>query len=345
MFKKGMNKLQKAYEKGFTVYPRVSNDYIIEPLTLFYPHPPLNSFDKYSKPLNEEYYDVKWQSLPLLLENLSISTPATIIRNLSTIEKFYNRDLSIKKDMELNDKLKKFEIFVNRAVKEKVIKDKDSVKNLLPDDVVAKKYMTIKAFRIKTNINNLNLKRSKRKDSIKNFKGLDISDKELDINLLQDEIDLTHRAMLIADKNTRFDLNLLELESILSETKEDKSKHTNMDYIKLSEYEEEFEEWKLKIRNRYKSKKIDNFYIKKDEDKVILIGKNQYKGVKLIDDGLNIIGLGDNITSKANAIIEVALAKGWNINNIEITGSVEFKKAVKVALLNRKLEVSNEPKR
>lgn len=356
MFKNGMRRLQKAYEKGFTVYPRVSYDYIKQPLILFYPHPPLSKFDNYSKPLKEKKYKVKYQTLPLLLENLRISTPATILRNLNYIQRYYNQDLTIKKENKivLGKKLERFDDFLNQSIKEKIIKNKESIDILFPDGIIAKQNMQISAFNIPPPIGYKGyrdigkFKATSIKHNIKNFENLKISKKAFDIKKIQDDMEKKYKKMKLTDKLAHFDLELLDLDIVLNEFNNVTEELIDKDVdtiIYLGFEEDSFEEWKLKLKNRYNQKyNINDFFVKKDANRVILSGKGQYKGIKLIDKGKEIVGFGNDMKIKANAMIDVALAKGWNLDKLNVSGSKEFRKEVNLLILKQKTKVTNEPR-
>ena len=70
--------------------------------------------------------------------------------------------------------------------------------------------------------------------------------------------------------------------------------------------------------------KLQGYYIKKENDEVII--KNFSKNIQIIDKGKQIIANSNsnNLQEQVRIMIEVALAKNWELQNIEPTGSDEF---------------------
>ncbi len=70
--------------------------------------------------------------------------------------------------------------------------------------------------------------------------------------------------------------------------------------------------------------KLEGYYIKKENDEVII--KNFSKNIQIIDKGEQIIANSNpnNLQEKVSIMIEIALAKNWELQNIEPIGSDEF---------------------
>lgn len=93
-------KLNHAYAKGKTPYPRVANDYITTPSSYEHPHPPISHFDDYSLPLKKDFYPLVKETLALELTNEAISTPATLVSNIQFLDRLLDKDLSPRKEKE-----------------------------------------------------------------------------------------------------------------------------------------------------------------------------------------------------------------------------------------------------
>jgi hypothetical protein len=353
VFKRASNKLQKAYSKGFTTYPRVSNNYINDTnIFLFHPHPPLKVFDEYSKPLKLDEYIVKWETLPLLLENLRISTPATIVRNLDIIEKYYYKDnLVLKEDLkaELEKKFEALDKFIELATKDKLISSENSIDELFADGEIAQQNMPIHTYFFYQNNQNKKLypmkKIKDRKENFTNREDIKIDFKK-NLTFIQDEMDMQFLAMQISDNNVNFDLDLLELEmmasNIFCNSLEVDSNQNDTLFLDINDINI-FEKWKLRIKSRYISNNnrinLSDFYIKREREKILFIGYRKNKGINIVDYGDKIDGFGENIKKKAELMIEIARAKRWNLDRIHIQGSEEFKKEVKNILKREKTKI------
>lgn len=76
---------------------------------------------------------------------------------------------------------------------------------------------------------------------------------------------------------------------------------------------------------------LNGFYIKqyKDQPNNMTIITNKEKQIKVIDRGTEIILEGDNLKEEVKISIELCLAKGWELEDIESNGSKEFIKESK----------------
>lgn len=70
--------------------------------------------------------------------------------------------------------------------------------------------------------------------------------------------------------------------------------------------------------------KLQGYYIKKENDEVII--KNFSKNIQIIDKGDKIISNSnsDNLQEEVKIMIELALAKKWSLENIQVTGNEKF---------------------
>lgn len=89
---------------------------------------------------------------------------------------------------------------------------------------------------------------------------------------------------------------------------------------------------------------LRGYYVKIDEigvDNTTFI--NRSKGVKVEDKGDEIISYSnaDSVQEEARLMIDIALAKGWNLLEIEVNGSSQFIKEVKKQIL-QKVEQQNQ---
>jgi len=116
-------KICMAYIKGEIAYPRVGHDYIVLQELKFYeyPHPPLEEFDEYSTPLENDSYILNKKTLPLWLTHKNIATPATLIENYHFLDKFISdtfqlREIVEKKDLEYKLELLMEEMIENNKV-------------------------------------------------------------------------------------------------------------------------------------------------------------------------------------------------------------------------------------
>ncbi len=102
---------------------------------------------------------------------------------------------------------------------------------------------------------------------------------------------------------------------------------------------------------------LKHFYIKQynqNKDEPLTVIGNKKKDIKIIDKGSRIIAKGSNLQDQAKLMLEIAFAKGWDLEKIKISGSDEFK-SIAQKLIDEKIkeqflnsiksleEVANEP--
>lgn len=98
----------------------------------------------------------------------------------------------------------------------------------------------------------------------------------------------------------------------------------------LSKLTNSFTCYQAKIFYRvYKSKlqyDLKSYYVKVDNDIVHIVSKEN--NVNITDYGNKIVATGQNTQEQVKLMIEISIAKGWDLSTIEIDGSEEFKKEV-----------------
>jgi len=111
---KASNSMSGAYGRGETVYPRVGNDYIDETPYPEHAHPPLTRFDDFAYPLQQSSYPLSKETIPLELANTGIATPATLMNNLKTVDRFFDKQLDLRGDRreEFSNKMEAFHQFL-----------------------------------------------------------------------------------------------------------------------------------------------------------------------------------------------------------------------------------------
>ncbi|BCD61143.1 MULTISPECIES: toprim domain-containing protein [unclassified Nitratiruptor] len=68
------------------------------------------------------------------------------------------------------------------------------------------------------------------------------------------------------------------------------------------------------------------FFVKKYENTGYTLIANKKKNIKIIDKGNKIVAKGKNLKEQAKIMLDMAIAKGWKLENIKVNGSDEFKK-------------------
>jgi predicted RNA binding protein YcfA (HicA-like mRNA interferase family) len=71
------------------------------------------------------------------------------------------------------------------------------------------------------------------------------------------------------------------------------------------------------------------YFVKRYENTGYTIVANRKKGVKIIDKGDKIVAKGSNLEEQALIMVEMAVAKGWDLRSVRVRGSEEFKQIVK----------------
>ena len=90
--------------------------------------------------------------------------------------------------------------------------------------------------------------------------------------------------------------------------------------------------------------KLQGYYVKVDDLKNITTFENRAKNIKITDfgDEIESEAINPNNQEKVKLMLEIAVAKGWDILNLEITGSDEFRIEVKKQILERIEKSSNK---
>jgi hypothetical protein len=90
--------------------------------------------------------------------------------------------------------------------------------------------------------------------------------------------------------------------------------------------------------------KLQGYYVKVDDFKNITTFENRAKNIKIIDfgDKIESDSINPNNHEKVKLMLDIAVAKGWDILNLEITGSDEFRIEVKKQILERIEESSKK---
>jgi len=84
------------------------------------------------------------------------------------------------------------------------------------------------------------------------------------------------------------------------------------------------------------------FFVRKYENTGYTIVVNKKRDIKIIDKGNKIVAQGKNLEEQAKIMIEMALAKGWDLAKVRVNGSEEFKKIAK-ELIKQKLKELERP--
>ena len=92
--------------------------------------------------------------------------------------------------------------------------------------------------------------------------------------------------------------------------------------------------------------KLQGYYVKVDDLKNITTFENRAKNIKITDfgDEIESEAINPNNQEKVKLMLEIAVAKGWDILNLEITGSDKFQIEVKKQILERIEESSKKDK-
>lgn len=90
--------------------------------------------------------------------------------------------------------------------------------------------------------------------------------------------------------------------------------------------------------------KLQGYYVKVDDLKNITTFENRAKNIKITDlgDEIESDSINSNNHEKVKLMLDIAAAKGWDILNLEITGSDEFRIEVKKQILERIEESSKK---
>ena len=90
--------------------------------------------------------------------------------------------------------------------------------------------------------------------------------------------------------------------------------------------------------------KLQGYYVKVDDLKNITTFENRAKNIKITDfgDEIESDSINSNNHEKVKLMLDIAVGKGWDILNLEITGSDEFRIEVKKQILERIEESSKK---
>lgn len=90
--------------------------------------------------------------------------------------------------------------------------------------------------------------------------------------------------------------------------------------------------------------KLQGYYIRVDDLKNITTFENRAKNIKITDfgDEIESDAINSNNHEKVKLMLDIAIAKGWDILNLEITGSDEFRIEVKKQILERIEELNKK---
>jgi len=324
--KKAIDRLQKAYQKGYTTYPRVKIDYIN--IEYIIAHPKLNQFDKYSYPLKKTYYNLSKDTIPLFLENYNISTPATLLRNYNNIFKYFNENLKPINENKLNEKIEKYKKFLHFY--------NSNFNDLKYEDNIIKK-MNIKYTKLKHSYKIKNTEVKYMKNYYKNFNN-SIFKNNINIEDIKRKTNYYYLLNEIKNHNLIFDKKMFSKKIYKN------SKNSTNDLI-YNQYNNDIDIWKHNIFIKYKKIKLLNFNIYNKDSYILFYGKNNYKESKFILKNNTIESINNiNLNLKVKAMLEIAINLNWDLNSIRCEGSSEFKKAIKRELnrLKRNINVSRK---
>lgn len=91
--KKSLNILQKLYMSGLIPYPRVSNNFELNPLFELFPHPPLPILNGINEPIKANELKVNKKSSLLTLSFLKLIQPSTVYRTSEKIDEYLDEEL------------------------------------------------------------------------------------------------------------------------------------------------------------------------------------------------------------------------------------------------------------
>lgn len=200
-----MGKLNSAYRRGQTPYPRTEVDYLNRKEGDFMPHPKLAKYAEYCHPLNFSRYPLSMATVPLELTNQRISTPATLVANCKKVDDFFEeREGKLFPKKEKADELEfKLSIFYSH-LEDMKLKYGDSICNedgtiaidkVTKDGAVARRNPNIVVYKLKLEPSAFRRDavksyggRKKKRDNVENFKtGKEIEIKKNNYNFLIEE--------------------------------------------------------------------------------------------------------------------------------------------------------------
>ena len=199
------------------------------------------------------------------------------------------------------------------------------------------------------------IKEDKIKLSQSNSLDMETIKKYLDTNLLLDELSKTHllnkeiyscevnkkgeprikagtRKLNVSDFLTK-ELNMewkntkIYLETLYKKQLENNKLREDQKQIKRQQYQQIN---KMSYQNKifvniYKVNaniNLNGYYIKHNENNTVVLNKS--KDIKIVDNGDEILSLGSNLEEEISLMLDMAIAKKWDLANMEISGNDEF---------------------
>ena len=83
------------------------------------------------------------------------------------------------------------------------------------------------------------------------------------------------------------------------------------------------------------------FFVRRYENTGYTIITNKKKNIKVLDKGNKIVATGSNLEEQAKIMIELAVAKGWDLSKVRVTGDEEFKKIATKLIQEKIRELNN----
>lgn len=146
----------------------------------------------------------------------------------------------------------------------------------------------------------------------------DFLTKEMNLSWFEAKVVMDKAALLIKEKNTA------------------QPKKVSITNNTFTYYQEKilYKVYHTKIEHTLKS-----YYIKVDDDNTVHISSKE-KDVAITDYGNKLIANGQNIKEEVKLMLDIAIAKDWNLSTIKVTGSEEFEKEAQKQIQER-LEIED----
>lgn len=84
------------------------------------------------------------------------------------------------------------------------------------------------------------------------------------------------------------------------------------------------------------------FFVRRYENTGYTLIQNKKKNIKVLDKGNKIVATGSNLEEQAKIMIELAVAKGWDLRKVRVTGDEEFKKIATKLIQEKIRELNNK---
>ena len=84
------------------------------------------------------------------------------------------------------------------------------------------------------------------------------------------------------------------------------------------------------------------FFVRRYENTGYTLIQNKKKNIKVLDKGNKIVATGSNLEEQAKIMIELAVAKGWDLSKVRVTGDEEFKKIATKLIQEKIRELNNK---